>query len=625
MCAGCVQTAMDDLQSLTLAEISRHSHPILPEHEHHHHDYHTSHMVSEDKNIVDAKAPEMLQRFLKFKKDVDVESKQVYDEFLQRADHITSIIKESPIHISSSFKYKLYDQLPSRPDYNSSINDIFMFYSRLDQVYSSTFSAADVQNETMNMRELLLFCQDFRIIPKLLNVREIQYLFKIKQLQMARDFFVTWNKMICEEFKDFLVRMAIFSYNKAGFKRLILNTVGTMPTPQQIVSYFAKYLHLDDIQWVRNHINTVGRQTQRDVNFRSADEKKLGGSGGKSLKMNLDLAAIGDNDDSDSGSDDGEVKNSKPGTAADAVKKLGRLKDRSRNAGLMKLLKATKVKEDTSNYLPEFLRNKLYQEDKNSDEKGEPEVHTSDDYVEREISEFESNLKQVHYDDDSDDDSNSVGEYVYKSGDGLNTNFVSAKTKNQDEAEENALLGYSVDLVRELTKYAYTPPLVQSSEIFCSEGPFIDMGCLPIGAQCVVKLHITNKTNDDLRVDVTCKHLDSDNSRVSTFPSRLIAGFTRPVSVKFKVQVPDKNILGLIDITCINQRHEKVSYITCPIFYRVGTDSLVIKNSTLCTIRTLPILLKERLRLDRSLNMKFERTNQNNSTAIQLEKMRTKL
>jgi len=533
-------------------------------------------------------------------------------------------MKDSPIHISSSFKYKLYDDLPVRPEYNSSINDIFMFYARLDQVYSSTFSAADVQNETMNMRELLLFCQDFRIIPKLLNVREIQYLFKIKQLQMARDFFVTWNKMVCDEFKDFLVRMAIFSYNKAGFKRLILNTVGTMPTPQQIVSYFAKYLHLDDFQWVRNHINTVGRQTQRDVNFRSADEKKLGGSGGKSLKMNLDLAAFDSDSDSNS---DGEAKNNKKGTAADAVKKLGRLKDRDGKGGLMRLLKSKRADADDSHYLPEALKSKLYQESDDQGEKTGPEVSAIDEYVGTQISEFEDKHKYVHYDEDSDDDSNSVGEYVYKSGAGLNTNFVSATTnKNQEDSDGNPLVGYSVDLVRELTKYAYTPPLVQSSEIFCSEGPFIDMGCLPIGAQCVVKLHVTNKTKDDLRVDVTCKNFDSDNSRVSTFPSRLIAGLTRPVSVKFIVEVPDKNILGLIDITCINQRHEKVSHITCPIFYRVGTDSLVIKNSTLCTIRTLPILLKERLRLDRSLNMKFERTNQNNLTAVQtmIEKMKTK-
>ncbi len=613
---------MDDLQSLASAEVSKHSHSILSEHEHHHHDYRSSHIVSTDKNVLDAKAPAMLQRFLKFKKDVDTESKEVYNEFLQKADQVISVMKDSPIHISSSFKYKLYDHLPSRPEYNSSINDIFMFYARLDQVYSSTFSAADVQNETMNMRELLLFCQDFRIVPKLLNIREIQYLFKIKQLQMARDFFVTWNKMICDEFKDFLVRMAIFSYNKAGFKRLILNTVGTMPTPQQIVSYFAKYLHLDDIQWVRNHINTVGRQTQRDVNFRSADEKKLGSSGGKSLKMNVDLGAFDDDDDSDSDSE-GETKNRK-GTAADAVKKLGKNKDRSKQGGLMKLLKSTAVEEDNSHYLPESLKTKLYQENKDGGEKTGPELNASDEYVDHQIAEFESKHKNVHYDEDSDDDNHSVGEYVYKSGTGLNTNFVSATTKNQDDSDENPLVGYSVDLVRELHKYAYTPPLVQSSEIFSSEGPFIDMGCLPIGAQCVVKLHITNKTNDDLRVDVTCKQLDSDNSRVSTFPSRLIAGFTRPVSVKFTVQVPDKNILGLIDITCINQRHEKVSHITCPIFYRVGTDSLVIKNSTLCTIRTLPILLKERLRLDRSLNMKFERTNLNNLTSFQTMREKTK-
>ena len=615
---------MDDLQSLAFAEISKHSHPILAEHEHHHHDYHSTHIVSSDKNVLDAKAPGMLQRFLKFKKDVDTESKEVYNEFLQKADQVISVMKDSPIHISSSFKYKLYDNLPSRPEYNSSINDIFMFYARLDQVYSTTFSAADVQNETMNMRELLLFCQDFRIIPKLLNVREIQYLFKIKQLQMARDFFVTWNKMICDEFKDFLVRMAIFSYNKAGFKRLILNSVGTMPTPQQLVSYFAKYLHLDDIQWVRHHIKTVGRQTQRDVNFRSVDEKKLGGTGGKSLRMNIDLGALGDN-----GSDsDSEVEASnRKGTAIDALQKLGKGKDKSKQGGLMKLLRSTKAVEDNAHFLPRSLKAKLYLEHKEGSENVAAELNASDEFVDRQIPEFDSDHKNVHYDEDSDDDNLSVGEYVYKSGTGLNVNFVSATTKNHDDPDENPLVGYSVDLVRELNKYAYTPPLVQSSEIFCSEGPFIDMGCLPIGAQCVVKLHITNKTNDDLRVDVTCKHLDSDNSRVSTFPSRLIAGFTRPVSVKFTVQVPDKNILGLIDITCINQRHEKVSYITCPIFYRVGTDSLVIKNSTLCTIRTLPILLKERLRLDRSLNMKFERTNQNNLASVQtmMEKMRTKV
>ena len=156
--------------------------------------------------------------------------------------------------------------------YNASLVTIFMFYAKMQDMGCSTFSSREVANETMSHFELDKLCRDFRIIPTLLTKRELQQIWTGVATENHALMKGPFSKLKFVHFQDFFVRIAIFAYNKPGLKRMILSTTGFLPQSIEIVRYLCKFMHLDDFNYVRNHIRTVGRATEGAVNARSSTE-----------------------------------------------------------------------------------------------------------------------------------------------------------------------------------------------------------------------------------------------------------------------------------------------------------------------------------------------------------------
>lgn len=595
-----------------------------------HHDYQSSHEIHTDEVVDAAVAPPLqLKIFLESTKQSKLEQTQLYNKLLTMADHANYEIKQGPVNIEASFKYTYATRDPNESIiFNSSLSQIFMFYATLDQVYTSSFSAAALQNETMNYKELLLFALDFKIIPKLLSNKELRYLFKMKALQVQAETYVAWNKMNFTDFKDFLIRIATFSYNKVGLKRLILSINGFRPSSVDMVEYFCNYINLTDEKYIVNHIKTVGAATQARLNYKSA--------GDDNTEHNIILLSNlreGNRMSSAMNNDGNEMEAKLKYIKSTILERSEPRKVNARKTPKLDLLKAPKSKSQSlSHLLPPELYDAFYNKNNNNendhskaslseaegtntstsiDDNNATAAHTHSEapvVSSKKLRSSTTIYKQEPYrsgiDDNKfryDNDNDSVGsedDSIFKLEDQLDGTNDSSQL----------IAGYDPSLVRILNKYCYVAPLEESSEIYTSEGPFMDLGTVPMNAACVVRLHITNKDKDDLRVDVTCRDFESDNARVITFPGRLIAGFTRPVSVSFTTSVSEKAVLGKIDVTCISVRSQKIAIVTCPVFYKVGLENPFDEKSSnqLCTYRTLPTLLLKNLSVTKGLDMSFD-------------------
>ena len=69
--------------------------------------------------------------------------------------------------------------------------------------------------------------------------------------------------------------MAILAFNKPGMKRILHeSSSGRAFTPAELIGFLARYMHLEDISWVRNRVRTVGRETVGFINFKVTGEAK---------------------------------------------------------------------------------------------------------------------------------------------------------------------------------------------------------------------------------------------------------------------------------------------------------------------------------------------------------------
>lgn len=138
--------------------------------------------------------PAFLAPFENLRSDLSATSKDLYTRFLMEAEQAKQNNAACEVRVSSTFKYSIAkthsnetdtmasitsvkDTIKFSDECNSSLQQIFMFYAQLQQVYTATFQESDLQNETMNLLELIIFCRDFRLIPKLLTQKDVKLLF----------------------------------------------------------------------------------------------------------------------------------------------------------------------------------------------------------------------------------------------------------------------------------------------------------------------------------------------------------------------------------------------------------------------------------------------------------------
>jgi hypothetical protein len=125
----------------------------------------------------------------------------------------------------------------------------------------------------MSFFELTLFCRDLNIVPKLVTKDELILLWKIGNMEKVTEEQPDTTCLKFEEFCPFLARLALVAYNKPGLKKIIVNINGSMLSPLEQINSLAYYLHLDDINRIKIHIDTVGRETANQLNNRSVGDK----------------------------------------------------------------------------------------------------------------------------------------------------------------------------------------------------------------------------------------------------------------------------------------------------------------------------------------------------------------
>ena len=524
------------------------------------------------------KRPPLIGKLIDINSDKDEITKIKYGHFLELAKLAAEESSLSKVSIVSSFKIAgsaVFDD----KDQNDTLIQIFLFYCRIHQRYTKEFVQIDLNHATWSFKDVVLFLREFEMIPKLLSVEDVKFVWEMKDEEKFIRSGSTSHMLSLDfdNFKDFLVRMALCAYHKPGVKKLILSINGFMTKSRHIVEAFCSLLHLHDNDWVQNFIRTEGKRTQGYYNYRSDGEKNVLLSLALSQDHEARLLAQVD-------------YTKRPASAIATESVIGGIVA-ARNGGSNVFGEKLRIPSITSpartdsvvsvghnrktslfkrgTYeIPEDLIHKIENFDFNKDD-------SSKSSREREAANaletaFMEKLKEMGLEDEhsttsrlsadlphhqGSDASSTIMDFVERESPVLNhsTSVLSVFRDNSlGGLKKSIQMDYRPDLVNLLSKYCYRAAKAMETEVSYSGGPFIDLGLLSVGNQVSILLKITNNTSDVIRLDATTRDFESDDTKVVTYPNPLVHGFTRKMSVNFTVQEARKRtVIAFIEVNIV--------------------------------------------------------------------------
>ena len=412
----------------------------------------------------------------------------------------------------------------------------------------------------------------------------------------------TFNSLGYDEFLDCLVRLAIFSYSKPGLQRLILNINGFKPTAEEKVEYFAKYLHLDDQYWVKNQIETIGKETQRNLYSRSGDTNDA-------IKRYLRDDILANKMDRVLG----QKSRQETSTLLENESALPNF-DLSIHEDEKPKREAT---SKGSQLLPRAIFQVLYPNDVLEEESVRSMNNSLKQVLLRRGSVFMNSMNTLNS-IRATNDGGKIGHHGHanvKVGHNigqaqLNENPMQSPTHSPEKPQrgykekgimkinpailvDERLRDYDSSLVQVFARFGYFKPSAITSDVVNSEGPFLDMGYLPIHTDCVARFQLTNTSSYDLKIDVMAKGFEFKNTRVTTLPGMLVSGLCRAVSVSFTVEPgPNRDQLAVVEVICANITKGIIKKITCPVYYRIR-QQIPSQQAAITTIRNLPTLVNK--------------------------------
>lgn len=101
------------------------------------------------------KRPELIGRLIDCVNEKDNENRISQSHFHRRIQTANECLESFPLSVHLS--YKIIEPGESKSLGNSSLLLIFGFYSRMEQIYTATFSLTSLANETMSLKELDIF------------------------------------------------------------------------------------------------------------------------------------------------------------------------------------------------------------------------------------------------------------------------------------------------------------------------------------------------------------------------------------------------------------------------------------------------------------------------------------
>jgi hypothetical protein len=202
------------------------------------------------------------------------------------------------------------DDITRREDANSSLRTMFYFYAKLQKGGHFTFEDMDDANITISFYELISLLRDFNVIPTLLSKEDIQFLWKVINLQSVKLGNGRVTDLDLDLLKELLARGAVLAYNRSGMRRLILNA-GLMPSQSDLIEMFCRHMRLDDYSYVSERILTIGANRVKNQN-RVANEGERNMELRKELREDINAKrvaramkkiAVTESDDIDRGRD----------------------------------------------------------------------------------------------------------------------------------------------------------------------------------------------------------------------------------------------------------------------------------------------------------------------------------
>jgi hypothetical protein len=536
-----------------------------------------------------AQRPEVLSKIFGLTTDRDEKDRNMYVDFLREA----SLAKRNPkgINVSMCWYEENFHTIKVR---NCSLCTVFFFYAKVQSLQQKlksnlfTSESGDSARDTLSFFEFLLFCRDFRIVPRLVTKDEVLFLWRVliteKVRAHAQDSANATFLLNLDGFKDILCRIAILTYNKPGIRKMLVSTHGAMPSITDQITGLVAYLHLDDIKWVRNRVSTISSLTVSKINARSEGDPK---NPQTRIDLRADLHAKRLSKLLSKGENSSATSTASP-TGANVT-------DETDMSQVQDVANAVRFNVNGLVFEPgQQAYDGLAQED-------DATQHRTplDDLVDvllgkgayipprrKSVGSAVETPREGEGDENDPDLKSSLKDY-HKAAQLGHTRRIHICA-----SQELALSQYRISLSSILDAYAdllaYKRHKKSSDDL--TEGKavsqnFMDMGVVPDGTHCVIKLGITNRTSHDAVISVWTEGIcERGEVRVTAMPSSMAPGLTKSVYVSFVAEELSggrKNVRGVIHVQASHKQISRGStsthtqtlpsefIVSCPVLLRV--------------------------------------------------------
>lgn len=540
-----------------------------------------------------AQRPAALSKIFELRADRDEKDRNEYVDFLAEA----TLAKRNPKGISVSMCW-YEENFHSTRVRNCSLCTVFFFYAKVQSLQQKlksnlfTSESGDSARDTLSFFEFLLFCRDFRIVPRLVTKDEVLFLWRVLITEKIRSKVVSSHDatflLNLDCFKDILSRIAVLTYNKPGIRKMLISTHGAMPSITDQIHGLAAYLHLDDIKWVRNRVKTISTATVSKINARSEGDPK---NPQTRIELRADLHAKR----LSKLLSKGEAAVSVPSKVQSAGNNVLDETDMCQVENV-----ANSVRFNVNGLVFEPIQPTTDENIALSEEEQSPHRTALDDLVDtllgknsllaparrKSVDNVGDTPREV---DENDPDIKSSLKDYQKAAQLGHTRRIHISA-----SQELALSQYRVSLSSELDDYAdliaYKRHKKSSDDL--TEGKqlsqnFIDMGVVVSGTHCVIKLGITNRTSHDAVISVwTEGFCVGGEVRVTAMPSAMAPGLTKSVYVSFVAEELTggrKNVRGRIHVQASHKLATRATLlshstlpsdfmVSCPVLLRVVRD-----------------------------------------------------
>eukprot|EP00607_Mallomonas_marina_P011094 CAMPEP_0182424852 /NCGR_PEP_ID=MMETSP1167-20130531/11112_1 /TAXON_ID=2988 /ORGANISM="Mallomonas Sp, Strain CCMP3275" /LENGTH=710 /DNA_ID=CAMNT_0024604971 /DNA_START=42 /DNA_END=2174 /DNA_ORIENTATION=+ len=581
-------------------------------------------------NSLDENRPEFLKKLLEVTHKQTERNKNLYAQFISLSQAAVQDTKLSGV-ISPKLTIKSGKEDPETVS-SATLRTIFNFYSKFQPPAGSqtlSFNERAIANETLSLFELVVFCRNFQVIPKLITKEELTFLWKTVNIERIKSGVGVKQVIDYEEFKLFLVRIAVFAYTKPGMLMLIDAICGKIPNHHEMVESLANYIHLNDSERVRQVIDSSGRLSATRFNFQSkldqpsniVSQELLHDVRARRLSQVL-AADVGSRHEqrilalqtqlmhgisTPLYGEDSAIVLSHPYAHRDKRERGKKSEEEEQermlvlsdylihNQGLKiatNIRARAKVMENTSKsgVLSNSDRIELFTMIARENEFSNPQFH------ERAHEKTEIILKKQKHENDSDDS------YYYEERE-REREDKKEKTKRDrpvfslkkmaetpgalvSDAQEHALITFERSLSNYFNRYSKViigmgvTPTDHSVKHQQSEGPFADIGRVDAGQRLSIRIQLTNISSEQVEVDIITRDFGSDDVSITTLPKSFAPGLVSCATVTFTAPSVSQSFIGCVEVRAAPTRIITPVVVCCPIFFKVHKDYVPRPMST---------------------------------------------